>query len=199
MQESRRTRQRAAHLHQTFSVVLWKLPHLTHHNGWKRVGKILSGWVVAVWHRSAVNVSATFCFVGFVFQRHANKKYPLRPKLSDTELRNGERQMGNWMNSWCLFNLSCLTHAASPSKSLNFTRLILIFYSRRLQHYIVNRFVSQSAALGRHSAVCFFTVLNWFVCSAIVILLRIHHHIKALLMNNVKNTCTRKIYYKIAA
>lgn len=154
MQESRRTRQRAEHLHQTFSVVLGNF-HTWYTIMAENVWEILSGWVVAVWHRSAVNVFATFCFVGFVFQRHANKKYPLQPKLSDTELRNGERQMGNWMNSWCLFNLSCLTHAASPSKSLNFSRLILFFYSRRLQHYIENRLVSQSAVLGRHSAVWF--------------------------------------------
>lgn len=43
-----------------------------------------------------------------------------QPKLNCIESRTGERQMGNWMNSRCLFNLSCLRRAVSPTKSLNF-------------------------------------------------------------------------------
>lgn len=55
----------------------------------ENVWEILSGWVAAGWHRSAVNVFATFCFVGFVLQRHANKKIP-----SATETER------DWIEEW---------------------------------------------------------------------------------------------------
>lgn len=71
----------------------------------------------------ALNVFVTFC-LGFFCQRQGNKipPHPLffQPKLNCIESRTGERQMGNWMNSRCLFNLSCLRRVVSPTKSLNF-------------------------------------------------------------------------------
>lgn len=122
----------------------------------ENVWEILSGWVAAVWHRSAVNVFATFCFVGFVLQRHANKKNTLCNR--NWARLNWGMERGRWETEWILgaFSISAVWHMQlPPPKSLNFSRLILFFYSRRLQHYIESRFVSQSAALGRHSAAWF--------------------------------------------